>query len=201
MGVVDFVYHNTNACFKRYTHHKSAEAARKRTASQPSRSELGSIYSIIDTQEMEPTSKLLRSSSTPRAHVNSHQDLKNLKCIVCSSEALRVKGKRNRISYVTYLRAKLLLDSACFLKDEVYDSRSVRTEGYSSCWHILPYWLPLTNYLRLYERDPQNKYINLRLNLSPTTAKVNARYFMRVMRPILPLDMLLEENANNLLIQ
>ena len=50
---------------------------------------------------------------------------KNLKCTVCSFEALRVKDKCNldkyRISYVTYLRARLVLDSACFLKDEVYD--------------------------------------------------------------------------------
>ena len=125
MGVVDFVYHNTNACFKSYTHQRSVEAARKRTASQSSRADLGSIQSIIDTQEIEPTSKLLLSSSTPRAHASSHQDPKNLKCIVCSSEVLRVKGKRNfnkyRISYVTYLRAKLLLHSAHFLKDEVYD--------------------------------------------------------------------------------
>ena len=125
MGVVHFGYHNTNACVKGYIHHKSVEAARKRTASQSSRSDLGSIQSIIDTQEMKPTSKLLRSPSTPRAHASSRQDSKNLKCIVCSSEAFRVKGKRNfnkyRISYVTYLRAKLLLDSASFLKDEVYD--------------------------------------------------------------------------------
>lgn len=51
-GVVDFVYHNTNACYKNYTHHKSVEAAAKRNACQ-----------LSSVSESEKTTEKLKCSN------------------------------------------------------------------------------------------------------------------------------------------
>ena len=120
-GVVDFVYHNTNACYKNYTHHESVEAAAKCNACQ-----LSSVSESEKTTgkvEMQQQAMSLRSSCTPRAPPSSEKDPRELIGTVCGSEALRVKGKRifEKYRVSTFERSQMFLDATLFFKDEVYE--------------------------------------------------------------------------------
>lgn len=73
--------------------------------------------------EMQQQAMPLCSFCTPRAPPSSEKDPKELRCTVCGSGALRVKGKRSFEKYriSTFERTQMFLDATRFFKDEVYE--------------------------------------------------------------------------------
>ena len=79
-------YHNTNKCFKWYTHRQKQEAIEQATVAGQDEME------VTETESIKPM--LRRSSVTPREAASSEKDRKELKSVVCGSDRIQV----NRVS-------------------------------------------------------------------------------------------------------
>lgn len=109
-----YVYHNTNKCFKWYTHRQKLEAIEQ--------------SKVVGQNEMEVTENesvkpmLRRSSVTPREAASSEKDPKELKCVVCGSDRVQVNrvSLRNKYRISERTAAENFLIATKHLKDEVF---------------------------------------------------------------------------------
>jgi len=111
-----FVYHNTNTCYKNYTHAnklKSIEAKNKQEDENPMECQASSSSAEF---EMEPHST--RSSSTPRAPPSTQRDPKTLPCIICGQITNKKSYDKYRIC--EYESAVKLIEAATYNQDAVH---------------------------------------------------------------------------------
>ena len=187
MGVVEFVYHNTNECYKNYTHHKSIEAAAKRHACQLSG--VPELEKTTEKVEMQKQAMPLRSSCTPRAPPSSEKDPRDLRCTVCGSESLRVKGTRiyDKCRISTFERAQMFLDATHFFKDEVYDRvPDLEEPGDVLAADIYYHKDCLRKYLLVFERNIKGNKMS-RKNPIADQSEMKHQIFTHVMSQIDPL--------------
>ena len=89
-----YVYHNTNKCYKGYTHSENLKVIEKGLEVTKNAAASSSLQPDMSAEE-ESHSMQRRSSSTPRALPSSPLDSKDISCIICGNvRGPRVKGER-----------------------------------------------------------------------------------------------------------
>ena len=113
--IVTFVYHNTNKCYKSYTHSGKLKsiAEQNATVEEPS---------ISDTEheacESVGLPKTLRRSVVHCAPPSCEQDPRTFPCVVCGN--VKHKKCREKFRICEYDSAKKLIDAAMHNQDEVF---------------------------------------------------------------------------------
>ena len=109
-----YVYHNTNKCFKWYTHKQKLEAIKD------NEDEASHEVEVSVTESQLPM--LRRSSSIPREAASSERDPKQMKCVVCGSDRVQVNrvSLRDKFRICERFTAENFLIASKHLKDEVF---------------------------------------------------------------------------------
>ena len=111
-----FVYHNTNMCFKGYTHTTLLKTiSKKRNADVNSSFEVEPLpIPCVDETDVRST----RTKSVPRAPPSTHKDPIYLPCVICGKVKLNKETDKCRVS--EYDSAIKLIRAIQFFKDDVY---------------------------------------------------------------------------------
>lgn len=148
-----FVYHNTNKCYKSYTHSGKLKAIEEKRSEEPMECETDN-----EASTSAGFRKSLRSSVLPCAPPSCQNDPRTLLCAICGN----VEHKRNRDKYriCEYGSAKKLIDAAKHFQDDVFTRVADRLSDNedNSIKSVISADLYChntcrQNYLRQYERD------------------------------------------------
>jgi hypothetical protein len=147
---VRFVYHNTNKCYKSYTHSGKLKSIEEKNT----------IVEVPTTCETPSVGlrKTLRRSVAPCAPPSCDKDQRTLPCVICAN--VEHKKCRDKFRICEYNSAKKLIDAAKHNQDEVFiriadrlkDDEEGSVKSLVSA-DLYCHNLCRQNYMRKYERD------------------------------------------------
>ncbi|KAL8610784.1 hypothetical protein ACOMHN_016767 [Nucella lapillus] len=113
-----FVYHNTNKCYKFYTHSTLLKRIEKKRACVEDADMVCESENEASTSTSAGSRKTLRKSVVPCAPPSCDRDPKTLPCVICGN--LKTKGCREKYRICEYDSAKKLIEAAKHYQDEVF---------------------------------------------------------------------------------
>ncbi len=148
-----FVYHNSNKCYKQYTHSGKLKSIEEKSFEEPMDFELED-----DSSARDQVKKTLRRSVVPCAPPSCDKDPRTLPCLLCG--AMAHKKCRDKFKICEYDSAKKLIEAASLNKDDVFTriADRIKENEHDSVKSVLSadlycHNLCRQNYMRKYERD------------------------------------------------
>lgn len=153
-----FVYHNTNKCYKSYTHSGKLKSIEEQNA----RCEEPMVYETEDAASSVGLSRTLRGSVVPCAPPSCDKDPRTLPCVICAN--VEHKKCRDKFRICEYDSVNNLICAAKHNKDEVFTRIADRLQE-DECASVKSvvsadlycHNLCRQNYMRKYERDVKSE--------------------------------------------
>ncbi len=179
-----YVYHNTNKCFKWYTHMQKLKTIEQAEAVAQH------VDNEMEQLEDEYTQPMMRRSSvTPREAASCERDPTLLKCVVCGSDRVQVNrvSLRDKFRISERVAAHNFLTATKHLKDEVF----CRVAELSSVEDVFAsdlycHAVCIRRYLHKYEQDVQSSS-SIPIDQCNSNSAVKHTLFLQALEHIDPL--------------